>query len=98
MQRSETSVILFIHIRTFVNKHFDDFFVTPNNRGKHSSLAALILRIDICTSSQMLHDGLDIPFFYSVLNRDIWRLKFDWRLIWLRDFRGGGNWWYFYRW
>ena len=44
-----------------------------------------------------MHDGLDIPFFYSVLNRDIWRLKFDSRLFWLRDFNEGFNWWCYYQ-
>ena len=77
MQGSETSVILHGHIRTFVDKHFDNFFVTSNNRGIQSSPATLILRIHIRASSQMLHDGLDVPFFYSVLNRDIWCFKFD---------------------
>ena len=77
MQRGETSLILHTHIRSFVDKQFSNFIMTYNNRGIQSSPATLILRIHIRASSQMLHDGLDVPFFYSVLNRDIWCFKFD---------------------
>jgi len=91
MQRSETSLILHTHIRTFVDKHFGNFIVTSNNCRKHSSLATLILRIHIRTSSQVLHDGLDVPFFYGFVNRDIWCFNFDCQRFWLCNFGDGYN-------
>ncbi len=57
--------------------------MTYNSRGKQSSPAMLILRIRIRASCQVLFDGLDVPFFYSFVNRDIWCFKFGWRRLWL---------------
>ena len=49
MQRSPSKLTLRIHIRTFINKQFDDFLVTPTSRLMQRSRAFLGLRIHIRT-------------------------------------------------
>ncbi len=68
MQRGETSLILHIDICSFVDKKFSNFIVTYNNRGIQNSPAALILRIHIRASCQVLLNGLDVSFLYSFMN------------------------------
>ena len=60
IQRCAAIFHLNIHIFTFGDQQFDDFFVTSFSRIMQRSEPSIIFHIHIRTSSQVLLDGFDI--------------------------------------